>query len=594
MVLIKALVTATTLIASTIGSPSPKYPKPVSNITDFVETQLLEDPSPYDFPILQNGSLADSGQFPMPLCNGFKLEEASIDQLQSALSNGTLTSVQIVMCYLERIYQTDEYIRTVMQINPEFIQIASALDHERKLGKIRGPLHGIPFLVKDNIATKDKLETTAGSWMLLGSIVPRDAHVVKRLRESGAILMGHSTLSEWADMRSNSYSEGYSARGGQCRSPYNLTTTPGGSSSGSASAVGANLITFALGTETDGSVINPAERNGVVGFKPTVGLTSRDGVIPESHNQDTVGCFAKSVRDATYCLDGIYGPDVRDNYTLVQDAPTGGYSQYLSNKTSLQGAVFGLPWLSFWKFADSDQQSQLLNLVSEIEAAGATIINGTELPYWQTIISQDGWDWDYGTTRGYPNESEYTYVAVDFYNDIVKYLADLNNTDIRTVEDIVQYNIDNVGSEGGLPGVHPAFKSGQDGFLASLATGGIMNETYWEALNFCHRTTREDGIDAALYNNGTQLTALLVPPDVGQTYQIAAQAGYPMVTLPAGVSPVDGMPFGLALMGTAWSEASLVKYASAIEDLQQGLVGFQQKRTSPLWYDYRAKNVPII
>ncbi|KAF7889748.1 uncharacterized protein EAF02_002163 [Botrytis sinoallii] len=594
MALIKALVTATTLIASTIGSPSSKYPKPVSNITDFVETQLLEDPSPYDFPILQNGSLAESGQFPMPLCNGFKLEEASIDQLQSALSNGTLTSVQIVMCYLERIYQTDEYIRTVMQINPEFIQIASALDHERKLGKIRGPLHGIPFLVKDNIATKDKLETTAGSWMLLGSIVPRDAHVVKRLRESGAILMGHSTLSEWADMRSNSYSEGYSARGGQCRSPYNLTTTPGGSSSGSASAVGANLITFALGTETDGSVINPAERNGVVGFKPTVGLTSRDGVIPESHNQDTVGCFAKSVRDATYCLDGIYGPDVRDNYTLVQDAPAGGYSQYLSNKTALQGAVFGLPWLSFWKFADSDQQSQLLNLVSEIEAAGATIINGTELPYWQTIISQDGWDWDYGTTRGYPNESEYTYVAVDFYNDIVKYLADLNNTDIRTVENIVQYNIDNVGSEGGLPGVHPAFKSGQDGFLASLATGGIMNETYWEALNFCHRTTREDGIDAALHNNGTQLTALLVPPDVGQTYQIAAQAGYPMVTLPAGVSPVDGMPFGLALMGTAWSEASLVKYASAIEDLQQSLVGFQQKRTSPLWYDYRAKNVPII
>ncbi|KAA8569312.1 hypothetical protein EYC84_000968 [Monilinia fructicola] len=511
---LKVFVTLTTLIVSTI------------------ESQLLEDPSPYNFPILQNGSLADSGQFPMPLCNGFKLEEASIDQLQSALSNGTLTSVQIVMCYLERIYQTDEYIRTVMQINPEFIQIASALDHERKLGNLRGPLHGIPFLVKDNIATKDKLETTAGSWMLLGSIVPRDAHVVKRLREAGAILMGHATLSEWADMRSNSYSEGYSARGGQCRSPYNLTTTPGGSSSGSASAVSANIVSFALGTETDGSVINPAERNGIVGIKPTVGLTSRDGVIPESHNQDTVGCFGKTVRDATYCLDGIYGPDPRDNYTLVQKGP-----------------------------AD--------------EAAGATIINGTELPYWQTIISQEGWDWDYGTTRGYPNESEYTYVAVDFYNDIVKYLADLNNTDIRTVEDIVQYNIDNAGSEGGLPGIHPAFKSGQDGFLASLATGGVMNETYWEALNFCHRTTREDGIDAALYNNGTQLTALLVPPDVG-------------------VSPVDGMPFGLALMGTAWSEASLVKYASAIEDLQQSLVGFKQKRTSPLWYDYRAKNVPII
>jgi amidase len=164
-----------------------------------------------------------------------------------------------------------------METNPDFLQIATALDLERSEGNIRGPLHGIPFIVKDNIATKDKMETTAGSYMLLGSIVPRDAHVVARLREAGALLMGHATLSEWADMRSNSYSEGYSARGGQARSPYNLTTNPGGSSSGSGGAVSANLMTFALGTETDGSVINPAERNNLVGIKPTVGLTSRDG-----------------------------------------------------------------------------------------------------------------------------------------------------------------------------------------------------------------------------------------------------------------------------------------------------------------------------
>jgi amidase len=181
---------------------------------------------------------------------------------------------------------------------------------------------------------------------------------------------------------------------------------------------------------------------------------------------------------------------------------------------------------------------------------------------------------------------------VDFYNDIFAYLANLNNTSIRTLEDIVQYNLDNQGSEGGLPGVHPAFESGQDGFLASLETRGIMNETYWEALAFCHRTTREDGIDAALFNNGNQLTALLVPPDVGQTYQIAAQAGYPMITVPAGVSPDTGMPFGLALMGTAWSESTLVKYASAIEDLQFSS-GTIYKRSLPKWYDYRSKNLPI-
>lgn len=298
------------------------------------------------------------------------------------------------------------------------------------------------------------------------------------------------------------------------------------------------------------------------------------------------------MKDATFCLDAIYGPDPRDNYTLVQKAPVGGYSQFLTNKKALKGATFGLPWLSFWQYAPSNQQQQLLELVDLIESAGATIINGTELPHWQTIISPNGWNWDYGTARGFPNESEYTYVKTDFYNDIAKCLAELNNTAILSLADIVQYNIDNDGSEGGTPGVHPAFASGQDGFNASLETGGIMDETYWQALSFCHRTTREEGIDAALALNGTQITALLVPPDVGQSYQIAAQAGYPMITLPAGVSPDTGMPFGLALMGTAWSESTLVKYASAIEDLQL-TGGTKFKRTSPEWYEYRSKNIPI-
>lgn len=366
------------------------------------------------------------------------------------------------------------------------------------------------------------METTAGSWALLGSVIPRDAHVVHRLREEGAVLMGHATLSEWADMRSNYYSEGFSARGGQCRSPYNLTTNPGGSSSGSGAAVAANLITFALGTETDGSVTNPAERNNLVGIKPTVGLTSRAGVIPESHNQDTVGCLARTVRDATYCLDGIYGPDPRDNYTLVQQAPTNGYAQFLTTKHALKGAVFGLPWISFWKYTPPNQLSQLLELLDLIKSAGATIINGTEFKD-PSLISPYGWDWDYGTHRGYPNESEYTVVKVDFYNDIKAYLAEVNNTLIKGLEDIVQYDIDNVGEEGGLPNLHPAFQSGQDGFDASLATKGVMDETYWQALAFCHKATREDGIDYALHYNGMNLTALLAPPDVGQTYQQSAQ-----------------------------------------------------------------------
>lgn len=278
---------------------------------------------------------------------------------------------------------------------------------------------------------------------------------------------------------------------------------------------------------------------------------------------------------------------------MVQKAPANGFSQYLSTKEALNGTLFGLPWLSFWQYAPLYQQQELRELINLIEAAGAIVINGTELPHWQTIISPDGWDWDYGSFRGYPNESEYTYLKADFYNDIAVYLSELNNTDIRSLEDIIQYNIDNVGSEGGIPDYHPAFASGQDGFLASSETKGVMDNNYWQALEFCRRTTREEGIDATLYNNGTQLTALLAPSHVGQAAQIAAQAGYPMMTIPVAENKETGMPFGLSLMGTAWSEATLIKYASAIEDL---LISSRSKngRTSPRFLDYRKRNIPLI
>ena len=280
-------------------------------------------------------------------------------------------------------------------MNPDALSIAAVLDEERKNGQIRSPLHGIPFLVKDNIASKDKMQTTAGSWALQGNVVPRDAHVVLKMREAGAILMGKATLSEWADMRSNNYSEGYSGRGGQARSAYNFTVNPGGSSSGSAISVSNNVVPFALGTETDGSVINPAERNAIVGIKPTVGLTSRDGVIPECTHQDTVGAFGKTVRDAVYALDVIYGVDPRDNYTSAQigKTPSGGYASYLSTASALKGAKFGIPWKSFWALADQEQLNYLLEMVDMIQKAGATIVNGTELPYYKTIVSPDGWNW---------------------------------------------------------------------------------------------------------------------------------------------------------------------------------------------------------
>ncbi|KAG7005245.1 hypothetical protein G7Y79_00021g051120 [Physcia stellaris] len=536
----------------------------VDGSEDVEIAQDLSSPFPYEFPYLGNVSDIDASRFPMPQCNGIAIEEATIDQLQDSMSRKKLT--------------------TIMELNPDFMQIAAALDAERAAGVVRGPLHGIPFLVKDNMATKDKMETTAGSWMLLGSVVPRDAHVVARLRKAGALLLGKATMSEWADMRSSNYSEGYSARGGQARSPYNLTINPGGSSSGSAAAVAANICMFALGTETDGSVINPAERNALVGIKPTVGLTSRAGqgsVVPESVHQDTVGTFSRTVRDGVYALDAIYGIDKRYNHTKRQigKTPAKGYSQFITSKDALVGAAFGLPWKSFWVLLDEVQRTSLLELIRLVQEAGATIINGTELPDYERIVSPDGWDWQ-----------------VDFYNNIKSYLGELENTGIRSLEDIVRYNIDNVGTEGGLPNIQPAFISGQDSFLASLATKGIMDETYHQALNFCQSSTRENGIDAALHHEATPpvlLHGLLVPPDIGQTYQIAAQAGYPMITLPAGVSPTTGMPFGLALMNTAWSEPTLIRYASAIEDLQASL-GKTYGRTRPKWYGWRQRNIPVL
>lgn len=319
-------------------------------------------------------------------------------------------------------------------------------------------------------------------------------------------------------------------------------------------------------------------------------------MVPESEHLDTVGTFGRTVRDAVYALDAIYGVDPRDNYTLAQQGktPEGGYAQFLTGKDSLKGAIFGLPWNSFWVYADDEQKAVLGELLALIESVGATILNETEILDYETIVSPDGWNWDYGTTRGYPNESEYTVVKVDFYNNIKAYLSELQNTNIRSLEDVIQYNYDNDGSEGGNPfplGI-PAFYSGQDGFLASLETQGIMDETYFQALEFTQRSTRQ-GIDSALSYNGTRLSGLLVPPDVDQSYQIAAQAGYPVITLPAGVHSDTGMPFGLAIMQTAFAEAELVKWASAIEDLQFAS-GTSIKRTLPYWYGYLERNIPVL
>lgn len=335
-------------------------------------------------------------------------------------------------------------------------------------------------------------------------------------------------------------------------------------------------------------------------------------MIPESEHQDSVGAFGRTVRDAVYVLDAIYGIDPRDNYTSAQRGrtPAGGYAQYLTKKTSLVNATFGIPWNSFWVYADEEQLATLTAIIDLIKSAGATVINETEILDYQTIVSPDGWNWDYGTTRGFANESEFTVVKVDFYNNIIRYLSELNNTNIRNLADIVQYNYDNDGTEGGNPWPrgNPAFWSGQDAFLASLETRGIRNETYFQALTYT-QTKSKTGIDHALTAYSHQpLNALLVPPDVGQSYQIAAQAQYPVVTIPAGYHDKQrdhGMPFGLALVQTMWAEAELVRWGSAIEDLilstniqtakdgakLKGLGNVGRKR--PRWLGYKERNLPV-
>ncbi|KAJ7650854.1 amidase signature domain-containing protein [Roridomyces roridus] len=531
--------------------------------------------------------------FPMAACHGHRLEDAGVAQIQTWYDSGKLTVSQVVSCYLDRIAQIDPYVNAVMELNPDALDIADALDKELAAGKKRGPMHGIVVLVKDNFATADKMQTTAGSLALVGSVVPRDAHVVHLLRQAGAVILGHAGMSEWADMRSTDYSEGYSARGGQVRNSYNLTQEPGGSSSGSGHSVTTNMVTVAFGTETDGSVISPAERANIVGIKPTVGLTSRAGIIPESGHQDTVGTFGRSVEDAAYALDAIFGFDYRDEATLAQLGKTPkNYVQFVSNKTALKGTKVGIPWERLWQGKTTSLQiPALLEAVEILKQNGVQVYNNTNYKYVEEIVSPDGWNWAFGPA----NQSEITVVNVDFYNNLAAYLSELGNTTIRSLEDLVAFNDapQNLASEGGEPDTAAAFASGQDGLLASLATKGIQNSTYQQALTWCQRTSRAEGIDFALnpiLADGTQvhLDALLIPSDDnGAGTNIPAQAGYPIITVPVGIDDWH-TPFGLSFVGTAFSEPILIKLASAAQDAFG-----PGRRVKPTFFEYNATNIPV-
>ena len=425
------------------------------------------------------------------------------------------------------------------------------------------------------------------------------------------MILGKTNLDEWAGMRGSNYSAGYSARGGQCRNPFDLTKSPGkdgssiqhtlkvilisssleGSSNGSAVSVSTNIVPLAFGTETDTSIIGPALASGIVGIKPTVGLTSRGGVIPISETQDSVGPYGRTVADAVRALDVIAGPDEDDPHSTVPERrQPQSYCDYLTDRHALKSARFGLPMKRFWELAPQPQRKVAEQVLEWMVEAGAEIVP-VEMPCAEERIHEDGhWDWErYGDTK--PEISEITVSKVQTYYLMRDYLSKLKNTPMKSLEDIVRFNDENGGTEGGHAGDLPAFPDGQDLFRKCVDTKGVKDETYHAALNHIQSQCREHGIDAALKNPGSPdtLDALLFC-DIKMAGQcIAAQAGYPIIAIPIGLDQ-DGMPVSLTVQHSAWEEARLVKWASAIEDLVRHKKG---PRHTPSYRNHLRKNVPV-
>ena len=486
---------------------------------------------------------------------GVDVQEVSIAQLQATMTAGRLDAETLVHLYLTRIQTIDRSgptLRSVQETNPDAIAIARALDEERRAKRARGPLHGIPILLKDNIATADKMETTAGALALVGARPREDSTIAQRLRQAGAIILGKASMSEWAYFKSTPGSSGWSARSGQARNPYVLNRTPCGSSSGSAIAVAANLVTVSIGTETDGSIVCPAGVNGVVGIKPTVGLTSRAGVIPISVTQDTIGPFGRSVADAATVLGALVGVDPRDPATQASAGRSQtDYVKYL-DINGLRGARIGVPRDGY--FGYSPKADAVINQAIEaLRTGGAVIVDPIKIPNFD---------------RTTLNAAEITVLLYEFKAGVNAYLASVApGAQVRTLDDIIQFNKrsprDNL----------PFF--GQELLERAQAKGDLTEAEYLEALEKCRRLAGKEGFDAIM--DEQNLDALIAPTTTpawpvdlvngdqfrGSSAKSAALAGYPLVSVPAGAAM--GLPVGITFMGRAWSEPTLIKLAYAFE-----------------------------
>ncbi|KAH7334050.1 amidase signature enzyme [Rhizoctonia solani] len=476
--------------------------------------------------------------------------------------------VDLVKAYLARIDEVNlkgAQLHAVIEINPKAIQQATSLDAERKRGRKRSPLHGIPILLKDNIATEG-MNTTAGSYALLGSIPPGDAAVTAKLREAGAIILGKANLSEWMYFRDLRLADGWSARGGQGTNPYYPGASPCGSSSGSAVAAAIGLATGSLGTETIGSLTCPASFNNVVAIKPTVGLTSRAGVIPISSELDTVGPIGRSVADAAVLLTVIAGRDNKDNYTQTAPKKIPNYTQFL-NVAAIKGKRFGVPRGKFTNDAETGNNpainAEFNKALDVIRSLGGIVVDPVELPVADSLNTL--------------SDNSALVLATGFKVVINNYLKSLKSipTKVTSLAKLIVYNDEHKDLE------QPAGYEGQDVFLASESTSGY-NSAYYNALRTNFALTREQGIDAALKSN--KLDALVLPTD-GLIITPVAIAGYPMISVPLGfhpdnttavptnsgktVYPAPGVPFGLSFIGTAYSEPSLIGFAYAYEQRSQ-------------------------
>ena len=482
-----------------------------------------------------------------------ELEDASIASLQAQMTSGGLTALALVQHYQTRIQNLDRKgpsVNSVLELNPDAEAIARSLDQERKAGHFRGPLHGIPVLIKGNIDTADKMSSTAGSLALVGAAPAQDATVAKRLREAGAIILGKANLSEWANFRSTQSSSGWSGQGGQTRNPYVLDRNPCGSSSGSGAAVSAAFCAAALGTETDGSIVCPAHQNGVVGIKPTVGLTSRAGVVPIAHSQDTVGPHGKSVADAAAMLGALTGVDPRDPATAASAGNSfTDYTQFL-NLNGLKGARIGVMRAGVTGYSP-ETDAVYEDALDVLRAAGATLVDPADLATIDEINS---------------GADELVVLIYEFKRDLNTYLATRTGIPVHTLADCIAFNLAHADQELKWFGQELFELAESDPYTAAQYNSSLAHE---RALG------GSLGIDATLA--GSNLAALVAPTGapawptdlvngdhfLGASSSPAAIAGYPIVNVPMGDS--FGLPVGLSFFGTAWSEPDLIKLASGFE-----------------------------